>query len=368
MATKNNTQITAATHLTIKLTPNNYPVWRKQVISTLINLELDGHITSGPPATTLTDKEGKTTTNPDYRPWFCKDQMIFSAMLGSYLDAIQPLVSSVTTAREAWNRLNSSFASSSRSRIISLKFRLVKNPKGTRSITEYLQEMRSIVDDLALAQSPVLEEDLMVHILSQLGDDYSTIAAAIKVLDTPLSYSELFDRLTDFERALKETTPISDSIPTTVNYTSRNSGVQNRYNNNNRNNRSSYQLRGAQPQWNNQNSNTNRPNRSNQFCQYYNIPGHLTKECLNPARFLREHNITTDTTKPPTPTAHVTTSAPASPQWLFDTGASNHVASDHNTLHQVSEYGGPDEIVLGDGTSLSITHTGHSYIHTPQKN
>ncbi|KAI3690757.1 hypothetical protein L2E82_48964 [Cichorium intybus] len=110
--------------------------------------------------------------------------------------------------------------------------------------------MRSIADDLALAQSPVLEEDLMVHILSQLCDDYSTIVAAIKVRDTPLL----------------------------------------------------------------------------------------------------EHNITTDTTKPPTPTAHVTTSAPASPQWLFDTGASNHVASDRNTLHQVSEYGGPDEIVLGDGS------------------
>lgn len=49
--------------------------------------------------------------------------------------------------------------------------------------------MQEIVDDLALAQSPVLEEDLMAHILSQLGDDYSTIAAAIKVRDTPLSYS-----------------------------------------------------------------------------------------------------------------------------------------------------------------------------------
>lgn len=151
MATKNNTQITAATHLTIKLTPNNYPVWRNQVESTLISLELDDHITSGLPATTLTDKEGKTTTNPDYRPWFCKDQMIFSAMLGSCSDAIQPLVSSAITAREAWNRLNWSFASSSRSRIISLKSRLVKNLKGTRSITEYLQEMRSIANDLALA-------------------------------------------------------------------------------------------------------------------------------------------------------------------------------------------------------------------------
>lgn len=40
--------------------------------------------------------------------------------------------------------------------------------------------MRSIADDLALAQSPVAEEDLLVHILSQLSEEYITIVAAIK--------------------------------------------------------------------------------------------------------------------------------------------------------------------------------------------
>ena len=60
--------------------------------------------------------------------------------------------------------------------------------------------MRAIADDLALAQSPIAEEDLLVHILSQLGDEYSAIVAAIKVRETPLSYPELFDILVDVER------------------------------------------------------------------------------------------------------------------------------------------------------------------------
>ena len=84
--------------------------------------------------------------------------------------------------------------------------------------------MRSIADNLALAQSPVSEEDLMVHILSQLGDDYRTIAAAIKVRENPISYSELFDKLTDYERALTDTPSTLESIPTTVNYTARQQG------------------------------------------------------------------------------------------------------------------------------------------------
>lgn len=119
-------------------------------------------------------------------------------------DPIQPLISSAVTAYDAWNCLNSRFASASRSRVISLKSKLVKNPKGNRTISEYLQDMKSIADDLALVQSPVSEEDLLVHILSQLGEEYGSIVAAIKIRETPLSYSELFDKLLDFERALKE--------------------------------------------------------------------------------------------------------------------------------------------------------------------
>lgn len=81
----------------------------------------------------------------------------------------------------------------------------------------------------------------MVYILSHLGDDYSTIAAAIKVRDTPISYSELFDKLTDFERSLKESVTTIDNVPTTVNYTSRQTGTnqgnrnQPHYQQNNRN-------------------------------------------------------------------------------------------------------------------------------------
>lgn len=64
----------------------------------------------------------------------------------------------------------------------------MKNPKGDKSIIDYLQDMRYIVDDFPLSQSPVSEEELMVHILSQLGDEYNNIFTAIKICETPLSY------------------------------------------------------------------------------------------------------------------------------------------------------------------------------------
>ncbi|KAL4557404.1 hypothetical protein LXL04_035581 [Taraxacum kok-saghyz] len=159
-------------------------------------------------------------------------------------------------------------------------------------------------------------------------------------------------------------------MPTIVNYTSRQQGSNSRtYNSFSRANRSysSGQSKGPpQSQWSGNNSPGNRPTRNN-FCQFCNIPGHLTRDCRKLARFLRDNNVNTDPTKSTTPVANVTTSAPVSPSWLFDTGASNHVTSNQNTLHSVSEYGGPDEIVLGDGTGLPISHIGNAHINTPHK-
>ncbi|KAJ0496349.1 putative RNA-directed DNA polymerase [Helianthus annuus] len=212
--------ITAATHFPIKLTPQNFPSWRKQVHSTLIGLELEHHIvgTQKPPSQTI--PEGATTKpNPEYLKWFRQDQMIISAILGSCSDQIQPIISSADTARQAWDLLNSSYASGSQSRIISLKSRLAKNPRSSRTITEFLNDMKSIFDELALTQSLIPEEDLVVHVMNQLGDDYANLVAALKTRDTTIAFPDLFEKLLDHERTLKESAP--EPTISTVNYTHR---------------------------------------------------------------------------------------------------------------------------------------------------
>ncbi|PWA86070.1 zinc finger, CCHC-type [Artemisia annua] len=174
----------------------------------------------------------------------------------------EELFSSVETSREAWERLNSSYTSSSRSRIISLKSKLTKNPKGTRSVAEFLHEMKSIADELALAQSPILEEDLVVHILSQLGDEFNNIVAAIKVRESVISFSELFEKLVDFERMLKDSDSSQSTILTTANVTQKSSfkfqphnkqysGNQGRPNKNYSNSRK-FRDHTYRPQWQNQ--------------------------------------------------------------------------------------------------------------------
>lgn len=136
-------------------------------------------------------------------------------------------MSSAETSRKAWKRLNTSYVSASRSKIISLKSKIVKNPKGNRSITEYVHDTKSIDDELTLVQSLVDEEDLLIYILGQLGDEYNNITAALKAHDTPISYLKLFNKPVDFERQLGDIVTSSPPIISTVNYTQLRNGRPN---------------------------------------------------------------------------------------------------------------------------------------------
>ncbi|XP_019196326.1 PREDICTED: uncharacterized protein LOC109190310 [Ipomoea nil] len=202
--TSNIVNVHATTHLPIKLTSANFPIWKKQVESTLIGLDLLGYVTGSTAAPAKYSDAARTVLNPANTNWFRQDQIILSAILGSLSDVLQLVISSATSAHDAWTRLSTNCAAASRSRVVSLKAKLAKNPKANRSIESYMRDMRAMADDLALAQSPVAEEDLVVHIFTQLGAEYNPIVAALRVRTDPVSFGELHDVLTDYERLLKD--------------------------------------------------------------------------------------------------------------------------------------------------------------------
>ena len=68
---------------------------------------------------------------------------------------------------------------------------------------------------------------------------------------------------------------------------------------------------------------------------------------------------TTFTPPPLRPQAHVATAdTTTSPNWLLDSRASHHVTSDLANLSLHKLYIGADDIVIGHGTGLPISHTG----------
>ncbi|VFQ83622.1 unnamed protein product [Cuscuta campestris] len=291
-------QLHAKTHFPIKLISTNFSIWQRQVRSMLIALDLIGYVDGtlhAPP------KVLEGAANPCYSIWFRQDQSIIGALLGSCSDQVQPLISTCETACEAWTNLHAAFASSSRGRIVSLKSKLGKNPKGDRSMSDYLFYMQSIANELALVQSPVSEEDLVVHVLNQVGDEYDSITSAARVRAEPLSFKELGDILKEHEKKIQLSEATRTLSLATANYTQQQSGgggssrFGQHHRDEGRDSGSSANRRGR-------GQTTGRPARqtAGSGCQFCSIPGHDVRDCRKLARFLRQHGLA------PPPVAHST--------------------------------------------------------------
>ncbi len=51
--------------------------------------------------------------------------------------------------------------------------------------------------------------------------------------------------------------------------------------------------------------------------------------------------------------------------WLLDSAASHNITGDLANLSVHSEYDGTDEVILGDGSDLAVSHIGSLALHSP---
>ncbi|KAF5442310.1 hypothetical protein F2P56_034980, partial [Juglans regia] len=211
-----------------------------------------------------------------------------------------------------------------------LKDQLTSLNRGSKTVTEYLQQVKCTADELALVDSPLTNDDLTLYILNGLGSEFCDIAAPIRTRETPLTFEELHDLLVSHETYLKRLETLQQSTIATANYhqktvpqTSSHRGKTHRSNTSRPNQRSSQSQNCSQ-------SST----KPSVICQFYAIPGHTARQY-----------------KP----------------WVVDSGASHHITSDMSKLSIHSEYDGTDEVIIGDGSGLAISHVGTGNFQLPTR-
>ncbi|VFQ68295.1 unnamed protein product [Cuscuta campestris] len=176
-----------------KLTDSNYPAWSLNVKTALeANLLLgwiDGH-EAAPPK--ILSKDGKENPNPEFQTWIVIDTQIRACLLAVISPSVHKHVRNFTTSADLWNALAARYNSVSTAHIYQLWDKLHTLRKGTKTITQYLDEVATTLTDLdALNEIPppefltlhciqtaieaAVEEDRTVDRF--LGEDLDPVAA-----------------------------------------------------------------------------------------------------------------------------------------------------------------------------------------------
>lgn len=341
--------------ITFKLSRKNFRAWKRQVTTLLAGIEVMGHIDGTTPIQTETiNNNGVSAPNPEYTKWFTLDQLIINLLLSSMTEADSISFASYETARTLWVAIESQFNNTSRSHVMSVKNQIQRCTKGDKSITDYLFSVKSLADELAVIDKSLSDDDITLFVLNGLGAEYNDIAASIRTRQHPFTFEELHSHLLAHDDYLRrEAVQVDIQVPT-ANFahhtsspnqrSSKNDGIlpiPSSGRGNNFSKQSQYHgstARGSNYRGRGRGFNS-RGNRPPPRCQLCSFPGHIAKYC---PQLLQRNNQ---------PMANfASASNSAAPNWVFDTGASHHITSNLNNMHLHSEYDGPEEVQIGDGT------------------
>ncbi|KAK1620332.1 hypothetical protein QYE76_025849 [Lolium multiflorum] len=190
---------------TDKLTRQNHPMWRAQVLPAIRGAQLlgllDGSDAAPPEMMTVeataqdADKSAKSVPNPAYATWLARDQMVLSYLLGSISPGVMPHIMRLEHAAGVWKVLETMFASQSQSKITNLRIAMATTRRLNDSVDVYLLKMQTIADELAAAGKPVPEEEQVAYIMAGLGSEYANLVESYGILKAPPTLGELYAQL-----------------------------------------------------------------------------------------------------------------------------------------------------------------------------
>jgi hypothetical protein len=164
-----------------------------------------------------TDGTVTTEVDPRYATWHQQDQMILSWINNSLSPTVLSTVARFTSSQATWSSLEKRYASQSKNRILQLRHDLLTVKGEGLSISDFVDKINQIVDNLALAGKPIDDDELVNIILNNVGPAYEVTVSSAQARDTSISYDDLVALLLNAEMRLKaQQTPSLEASPTAM--------------------------------------------------------------------------------------------------------------------------------------------------------
>nr|BDI54716.1 SH3 domain-containing protein C23A1.17-like [Triticum aestivum] len=163
--------------VTVKLSADNYLLWRAQVLPLMLNHYLEGYVDGtllGPPAMVQVPSAGGGSvmvSNPAHHRWIAQDQAILSAIQSSLTPSVASMV-------------------------------LGKVKKNDLSVTTFFNKVKTLADTLSSIRKPLRDEEFTSFILNGLDEDYDSLVENINGRDMPMPPRDLYARLLNTEQRL----------------------------------------------------------------------------------------------------------------------------------------------------------------------
>uniref|UniRef100_A0A2N9GUI4 Uncharacterized protein n=1 Tax=Fagus sylvatica TaxID=28930 RepID=A0A2N9GUI4_FAGSY len=331
--------------VTIKLTRDNYLLWKAQIVPYLRVRHLFGFLDDSRPAppptiNITTDGISKIQPNPEFQSWIIQDQMILSALISSLSENVLAYVVQCTTSRE----------------LSTLK-------KGDSSIADYFHKFTGLIATLATINKPLTEEEQISFLLAGLGSEFESFVTTVQMRTDLLSIEALYGHLLSHELRMAQAQPKVDLSLAGAHFAS--CGVSSsRGNRGGRFSNTSHTGRTSSSSGQRTNRGRSRgrgssTNGSRPTCQVYGKFGHMALTCYH--RF--DNSYSSDSNMQ---ALLATPQPPVDENGYADSGATHHLTADLANLNvRADEYHGQEQIRVSNGKGLPINHVGTTKLLSP---
>ncbi|KAF3777856.1 Retrovirus-related Pol polyprotein from transposon TNT 1-94 [Nymphaea thermarum] len=139
--------------------------------------------------------ETLTENNIEYEVWLAHDQSLVAYITSTLSEEVLGGIDDDLTALELWSTLATTYSQVSEARFLQLRRQFQDIKRGTRTVLEYLNEIKSVSDQLAAIGHPVSDKDKVQQALSGLGTDFDIFCTALEVLPILPSFEDLKAKL-----------------------------------------------------------------------------------------------------------------------------------------------------------------------------